>query len=404
MSAAAVLRKVSRVLLWALVLCVSLEAGLRLCGGLYSRYRLRPALRTGAAGRHGVLCLGDSFTFGAGAPKGSSYPEQLQALLDKSGAGKGFSVYNEGRLGRNSSQLLDEIEPLLGSYRPRTVVIMIGANNATQLLNSNYYLFAPRRSLWARAALAGLRPVSGLRLYKLLRWTGQRLRLPWDRLGARLAAGRGRAPRLAPARREENRPLRDRQFAYRDRGDLAQAEAVMREIMRHPGEPSDYCDLAQILTQRGLREHDRTRLEEARRMADDCLALEPDSQSGRLLRATIEKFFDPGAGPEPAALERWLRHDLGRTIRIVNAHGALPIVLSYPAFPHETARAVCLEEGGDFIDVHQRFVEALKTRDPRGLFSGDNLAPGTSLVDSHPNANGYRIIAEQLFETISRLR
>ena len=122
------------------------------------------------------------------------------------------------------------------------------------------------------------------------------------------------------------------------------------------------------------------------------------------MRATIEKFFDPGAGPEPAALERLLRHDLGRTIRIVNAHGALPIVLSYPAFPHETARAVCLGEGGDFIDVHQRFVEALKTRDPRGLFSGDNLAPGTSLVDSHPNANGYRIIAEQLFETISRLR
>ncbi len=29
-----------------------------------------------------ILCLGDSFTYGLGAPKGKSYPDQLQILLD----------------------------------------------------------------------------------------------------------------------------------------------------------------------------------------------------------------------------------------------------------------------------------------------------------------------------------
>ena len=100
-------------------ICISLaalEAFLRLLGGGYVLYRLGFSHKE--QGRTVVLCMGDSFTFGSGAPRGFSYPEQLSGLLELACRKKLYTVYNEGRPGMNSSQLLDRLEDSMRLHPP----------------------------------------------------------------------------------------------------------------------------------------------------------------------------------------------------------------------------------------------------------------------------------------------
>lgn len=75
-----------------------------------------------------ILCLGDSWTFGIGAPAGYSYPAQLQAISDKESPGK-YLIYNCGRPGWTSTRLLEYLPRFLKEYNPNIVVIQIGQND-----------------------------------------------------------------------------------------------------------------------------------------------------------------------------------------------------------------------------------------------------------------------------------
>lgn len=55
-------------------------------------------------GREVILCLGDSFTFGIGAEKGFSYPDQLSRILEARQCGR-YKVINSGIPGSNSSMI-----------------------------------------------------------------------------------------------------------------------------------------------------------------------------------------------------------------------------------------------------------------------------------------------------------
>ena len=90
-----------------------------------------------------ILCLGDSFTFGEGAPKGYSYPEQLQKMLDNNSSKK-FIVCNGGVPGSNSSQLFKNLENNFQRYRSDIIVVMTGCNNNSFFNESNYFLFADK--------------------------------------------------------------------------------------------------------------------------------------------------------------------------------------------------------------------------------------------------------------------
>jgi hypothetical protein len=59
-----------------------LELALRLGGYVYLRLKYPSLTVQRKSNEYSILCLGDSFTQGFGAPKGYSYPEQLAKLLN----------------------------------------------------------------------------------------------------------------------------------------------------------------------------------------------------------------------------------------------------------------------------------------------------------------------------------
>jgi lysophospholipase L1-like esterase len=69
-----------------------------------------------------VLALGDSITFGTGAPPEAAYPAVLAGLT-------GWAVVNAGVPGHTSAQALQRLPALLAEHRPALVIVSIGGND-----------------------------------------------------------------------------------------------------------------------------------------------------------------------------------------------------------------------------------------------------------------------------------
>lgn len=119
-----------------------LEISLRIGGYLYTRYR-NPEIyaKTELSKRDtfNILCLGDSFTFGAGTTPENSYPRQLERLL-RENVSKDINVIDGGRGGNTSSLLLKNLQEDIYKYHPDVVIIMIGINNHWNLEDSSFFL------------------------------------------------------------------------------------------------------------------------------------------------------------------------------------------------------------------------------------------------------------------------
>ncbi|MDD5115936.1 MAG: SGNH/GDSL hydrolase family protein [Candidatus Omnitrophica bacterium] len=108
-----------------------LEAGLRLGGFLYQRGRgssawnpdfSLPESRT-------ILCLGNSWTEGGGAPAGQSYPDDLQHLFDNELGKEKVVVINGGFGNENTAELLDKLESTIKRIRPELIILQTGQAN-----------------------------------------------------------------------------------------------------------------------------------------------------------------------------------------------------------------------------------------------------------------------------------
>ena len=184
-------RRVRQLLRLALVLTAVLLGALELWLRAHALTPPRPTVV--APARQRVLCVGDSYTYGIGAPQGESYPDHLRRLL-----GDGWAVVNEGWPGANSSMMAERLPAWLSEARPDVVIVMAGMNNQHNPLGGTY----------RRLVQGGyVRPSAGetlshrldlllwrLRVYRLLRWTvvDRLTRAPVDVVAAAPAAPVGR--------------------------------------------------------------------------------------------------------------------------------------------------------------------------------------------------------------------
>ncbi len=145
---------------------VCAELSLRLVGMVYSNQSEREQLQGGKTGDI-ILCLGDSVTFGLGAPQGFSYPNQLQQMLAEHHHEKKYTVINRGWPGQNSSQLLLRMEKYLQEFVPSTVILLTGARNQDNFFGFRSYL---QQAGHSRGFILSLHDkLDSIRIYKFFR-------------------------------------------------------------------------------------------------------------------------------------------------------------------------------------------------------------------------------------------
>ena len=77
------IKNVGLVIFGIIIALILSELLLRISGFIYQGILFSKDAKNGETEEtYTILCLGDSFTFGYGAPHGKSYPEQLEQLLN----------------------------------------------------------------------------------------------------------------------------------------------------------------------------------------------------------------------------------------------------------------------------------------------------------------------------------
>lgn len=113
---------------------VLLELSLRLSGYIYHIIRtphksIRDSNSIQNRGSFTIICLGDSFTYGAGASFKYSYPSQLEKMVNEVRKEKKINVQNLGSPGGNAYRILKIFIENINQYNPHVAIVMIGMNN-----------------------------------------------------------------------------------------------------------------------------------------------------------------------------------------------------------------------------------------------------------------------------------
>ena len=121
-----------------------------------------------------IVCLGDSWTFGANVGQDQAYPQQLQRLLRQGFPQANFQVLNMGVLGYSSFQGLELLRKQAITLNPDLVLIGFGMNDGTVAGYRDKDLPASLNApSWSRSATNALEHSE---LYKLLRYAALRVR------------------------------------------------------------------------------------------------------------------------------------------------------------------------------------------------------------------------------------
>jgi lysophospholipase L1-like esterase len=87
-----------------------------------------------------ILCIGDSHTYGIGAPGPLSYPRQLANLLNGASKKTVYRVINAGVPGTNSSEALAALRKVYArNRRVDLVLVLTGGNNSVSFRNASFF-------------------------------------------------------------------------------------------------------------------------------------------------------------------------------------------------------------------------------------------------------------------------
>jgi lysophospholipase L1-like esterase len=129
-----------------------------------------------------ILCLGDSWTFGANVDQEEAYPRRLQALIDSRFPGSNIEILNFGVLGYSSFQGLELLKRTAIDYDPDVLLIGFGMNDASVVGWRDKDWFGEKEDdapqpLAKRAELI----LEHIEVYRLLRYQADIIRYrPWS--------------------------------------------------------------------------------------------------------------------------------------------------------------------------------------------------------------------------------
>lgn len=432
-------QRIFLILLGLITFLFLFEIILRTFGYVYYSYRIKnevPSVDNDNSIK--ILSLGDSFTFGLGVPKGYSYPEQLGEMLSREdNSNQKFIVYNGAIPGCNSSQLSKHLPDFIQKYDPDILVIMIGINNKDCIQGSNYFLF----NSGFKTQIYKLDSVlSYMRSYKLLKMCLGKLREKiqhWEKITKKtflvdnpellnlkeskvhdwpitqggvyngdiepyLKLGREylnnikvhlaieefkKAATLNPYDERSYTELAHTYIRYTHQYELA-IELSKKALRINPKNTAAYESLWKAYY--GLGEN-----ELATKALRKYLYLKQDDDSN------LSEFLLTGLPSidDEKIFERLLRYDLENIVKLAKSRGLKLILQNYPARGRSFNENYIIKEIADkykipFVDNTLIFQKLKLSENYR---EQDYFAE-----DGHPNANGYRIVAENLYNVLQK--
>lgn len=220
---------------------VVLEGGLRVLGVLGMVHMPRGAGVADASWT--LLCVGDSYTYGAGAPPAASYPAQLEKLLRARSTGD-VTVINAGLPAANTAQLLQNLPGLLARHKPRAVLVLAGGANGWNFWGYRAgHERSPRAHVWYRIRVFKLAKLL-LRAANDQRRISRRAHLEQVRYEAEYQ----RFVRAHAANSNDAQPYYEMGAFYLREKDCEEAARWFREgIARNPANQSNYFGLGNAL-------------------------------------------------------------------------------------------------------------------------------------------------------------
>ena len=174
-----------------LLILVSAEISLQLIGVGYRWWAACAQASPLTQGEWTILCLGDSFTFGIGAPPQESFPSQLERLLSTRWPTRRIRVVNAGVPSYNSSQVLHHLSQQFDRMHPDLLLVLVGRNDGVSFREARVeVLEAIGASRSARLFIWFDQWLSHIRLYRL----------------AKLLRMAPRQPAVQPIRRDAHPP------------------------------------------------------------------------------------------------------------------------------------------------------------------------------------------------------
>ncbi|MDD3089563.1 MAG: tetratricopeptide repeat protein [Candidatus Omnitrophica bacterium] len=253
-----------------------------------------------------ILCIGESTTAMGGR---TSYPAQLEKILNSSRTGAPFRVINNGLIASNSSNIAARLEKDINRYRPHIILSMIGINDIPAASRG-------KKPSWTVSLLDHSRCY---RMFStLLRSVAQRIRRMWfTAYHEKRSVDLRRALELGWQARQDGRSFEAERYFTRalklepsnvgacfamgwllqDEGRLSDAESLfMRAIAADPGKAGSYVGMGWFLA-------DPKRARAAEKAFKDLLLSSPENYDAYIGLGWLLRF----QGRLPEAEEIFLK-------------------------------------------------------------------------------------------------
>jgi lysophospholipase L1-like esterase len=383
-----------------------------------------------SGGDFNILCIGDSFTYGTGAPLQDSYPKQLERILDKDFASKHINAINLGIPGSNSSQCLKYLKEKFDFYKPEIVIVLVGMNNCWNFNDSSYFeikQFKYNNPLKYRIMFIDAL-LSKSRTYRLIKIT-------FLNITARLKPASSAYKNSSSLNKEFPMPKRSNELIellnqglrYYEEDKCELSEVYYRRALElAPDDYEPHWNIGRFYNMKGQTEKGREELILAAKYAFhpytvSCILadLHDRSQSKdskdfkeftalikglrsywveKFGEAYVQRFIDPAISYEESDLEKILVYDLEKMANYTREKQARLIILTYPVvatrfgYREEIYYRISSYLCTPLIDNVSLFNKYPKIYRYEELFSRDG----------HCTEKGYKLMAENIAATLKK--
>lgn len=411
----------------AIIVCwLSLELILQLGSLFLSPKMEKPSFSPG--GGFDILCIGDSFTYGLGAPAADSYPAQLEKILNRGGKQKHIRVVNLGVPGNNSSECIKYLQKQAPLYNPKIVIMLAGMNNCWNFIDSSYFKikkFKIAHPLRYRIKLMDVF-LSRLKTYQLIKIMFINLKLRFYQLGL----NKDDLPAVAmikPQHSDKLQELLDQGLKYYEEGNYDLSEVCYSAAMKlAPQDYEPHWYMGRFYNYRGEKEKAKEELLLAAKYAWDyhsvvCILVDlQDRQKPKnskyfkeyadLIKGLrgvwvakfgeeyVSRFIDPIISYKENELEEALYYDFEDLASYLSQNKIKLVILTYP-FSASRFRfsAGIYHRIANYLDVPlvdnvALFDRNLRIYERRELFASDG----------HCTSKGYGLMAENIAKVLKK--